>query len=70
MRSVILSPKYQIVIPKRIREKLTLKPGIRLQIIGFDNRIELIPLRPMSEMRGCLKGLDSTFIREDSKDRV
>jgi AbrB family looped-hinge helix DNA binding protein len=69
MDTVILSPKFQVVIPKRVRERIGLRPGERLQVISFDDRIELIPVRPMSEMKGFLKGLDPTFKR-DKEDRA
>jgi len=69
MNTVTLSPKFQIVIPRRVRERMHLQPGKKFQVISFDDRIELIPIRPMSEMRGFLKGLDPTFTRE-KEDRV
>jgi len=69
MDIVTLSSKYQVVIPRRIRERVRLKPGTKLQVISFDDRIELVPLRPMREMRGFLKGLDSAFQR-DEEDRT
>jgi AbrB family looped-hinge helix DNA binding protein len=69
METVTLSSKYQLVIPRRIREKLGLKPGVKFQVISIDDRIELIPVQPMSEMRGFLKGFDPTFERE-REDRV
>ncbi len=69
METVILSPKFQIVIPKKIRERMGLQPGEKLQVISLDNRIEIIPIRPMSEMKGFLKGLDPTFHRE-REDRL
>ncbi len=69
MESVTLSPKYQVVIPRRIRDKMGLRPGEKLQVVGFDDRIELVPVRPMTEMRGFLKGFDPSFERED-EDRV
>jgi AbrB family looped-hinge helix DNA binding protein len=65
MDIVTLSSKYQIVIPRRIRERVGLKPGTKLQVISFDDRMELVPLRPMREMKGFLKGLDSTFQRDE-----
>jgi AbrB family looped-hinge helix DNA binding protein len=68
MQTVILSPKYQVVIPKAIRETLKLKPGQRIRVIEYDNRIELIPDREISELRGFLKGIDIEFSREG--DRV
>ena len=69
METVTLSPKFQVVIPKKIRERMGLKPGEKLQIMSLDNRIEIIPIRPMSEMKGFLKGLDPTFHRE-REDRL
>jgi AbrB family looped-hinge helix DNA binding protein len=68
MQTVIVSPKYQVVIPKAIRETLKLKPGQRMRVIEYDNRIELIPDREISELRGFLRGIDIRFSREG--DRV
>ncbi|MBU1205977.1 MAG: AbrB/MazE/SpoVT family DNA-binding domain-containing protein [Proteobacteria bacterium] len=68
MDIVTVPPKYQVVIPRKVRERVRLRPGTRLQVISFDDRIELVPLRPMREMKGFLKGLDSTFQR-DEEDR-
>jgi len=69
MDAVTVSPKYQVVIPRAVRERARLRPGARLQVISFDDRIELIPLRPMRSMRGFLKGLDARFLR-NAEDRV
>ena len=68
MSSVTVSPKYQIVIPKEVRESLGIFAGQKIQVLTYQNRIELIPLRPMSEMKGFLKGIDTNIKRE--KDRV
>ena len=68
MIAVKISPKYQVVIPKEIREALRLVPGQNVQVFAYDNRIELIPEREIREMRGFLKGMDSTLDRE--KDRL
>ncbi|MGB5984752.1 MAG: AbrB/MazE/SpoVT family DNA-binding domain-containing protein [Desulfobacterales bacterium] len=68
MQSVTVSPKYQVVIPKAIRDALRLRPGQKLIVIEYDGRIELIPDRDISELRGFLKGIDTHFERED--DRV
>jgi AbrB family looped-hinge helix DNA binding protein len=68
MQTVTVSPKYQVVIPKQIRETLKLKPGQKMRVTEYDNRIELIPDRAISELRGFLKGIDTDFIRES--DRV
>ena len=69
MSTVTLSPKYQVVIPRSVRERIRLQPGEKLQVISFDDRIELVPVRPMRKMRGFLRGLDATFAR-DEEDRV
>jgi len=69
MDAVTLSSKFQVVIPKRVKERMHLRLGEKLQVISFDDRIELIPIRPMAEMKGFLKGLDSTFERK-REDRV
>ncbi len=68
MQSVKVSPKFQVVIPKEIRESLQLKPGQRMKIVQYENRVELIPERDVSELQGFLKGINTTFKRE--KDRV
>ncbi len=68
MEAVKISPKYQVVIPKKIRESLNLSPGQKVQMVAFENRIEMIPVRKISEMKGFLKGIDTTVARE--KDRI
>lgn len=67
MDVVTFSPKFQVVIPQKVRERLGLKPGSKLQVIDFGVCIELIPVRSMREMRGFLKRLDREFLR-DEKD--
>ena len=64
MAAVTISPKYQVVIPKEIRQKLGLSPGQKVEAIMYDNRIELIPVRSVKEMRGYLKGIDTRVERE------
>ena len=64
MEAVTISPKYQVVIPRKIRESLNLKPGLKVQVLAYENRIELIPLRKISEMRGFLKGINTEVDRE------
>lgn len=67
MEAVTISPKYQVVIPRKVRESLHLIPGQRVQVVVYGNRIELIPLRKMSEMRGFLKGINTSFKREPDR---
>ncbi len=64
METVTVSPKFQVVIPRAIRGEMGLKPGQKLQVIAHDNRIELIPMRPIRQMRGFLKGIDTSVERE------
>ena len=68
MDSVKVSPKFQVVIPRKARESLRLRPGQRVRVIIYDGRLEFIPIRPMKEMRGFLRGMNSSFERE--KDRL
>ena len=68
MDTVTVSPKYQVVIPRLVRERAQIHPGEQLQVICFDDRIELVPVRPMRETKGFLKGLDPAFTR-DEEDR-
>lgn len=62
-----ISPKFQVVIPKKIRDSLNLSPGQKVQMISYGNRIEIIPLKEISEMRGFLKGIDTTVEREPDR---
>ncbi|HHN63977.1 MAG TPA: AbrB/MazE/SpoVT family DNA-binding domain-containing protein [Nitrospirae bacterium] len=68
MKAVTVSPKYQIVIPKDIRDSMGIKPGEKLQVIQYLDRIELIPTKDIKEMRGILKGIKTEVQRD--KDRL
>lgn len=68
MNTVVISPKFQIVIPRTIRESLGLSPGTKVQVLQYENRIEFIPQKKMRKMRGFLKGMDTTVARDN--DRV
>ncbi len=67
METAKISPKYQVVIPKRLRDALRLSPGQKVQMIMYGNRIEMIPLKELSEMKGFLKGIDTTVTREPDR---
>jgi len=67
METVTVSPKFQVVIPKEIRESLKLAPGQKIQALLYENRIELIPVRPIKKMRGFLKGIDTNIDRETDR---
>lgn len=68
MEAVKISPKFQVVIPKKLREALKLSPGQKVQMVVYGNRIEMIPLRKLSEMKGFLRGIDTAVAR--GPDRV
>lgn len=68
MTTVVLSPKYQVVIPKEVREKLNLKPGQKLQIISVGDRIEFVPIQDIKQARGFLKGIDTNIEREGDRE--
>jgi len=68
MLTVKVSPKYQVVIPRPVRDSLRVKPGQRMQVVEYAGRIELIPERDIRELRGFLKGINTKFTRE--ADRI
>ena len=68
MQQVKVSPKFQVVIPKTVRESLRIRPGQSLQVVPYGDRIELVPIRKISEMRGFLAGMDPQFERERDRE--
>lgn len=68
MNIVTVSPKFQVVIPKQIRESMGLESGQQIQVMVYKGRIELIPIRPMKKMRGFLKGIETDVPRD--RDRI
>ena len=68
MTVVTVSPKYQVVIPKDVRESMGIFSGQKIEILTHKNRIELIPIKPMKQMRGFLKGINIDVKRD--KNRV
>ncbi|MEW6195451.1 MAG: AbrB/MazE/SpoVT family DNA-binding domain-containing protein [Bacteroidota bacterium] len=67
MTTVKISPKYQVVIPKEIRNKLKLRPGQKMQILQLGERIEFILLKNIKEARGFLKGIDTNIDRGEDR---
>ena len=68
METVTISPKFQVVIPKSLRDRLKLKAGQQVHAIAYDDRIELVPVRPAKSLRGSLKGLDTNVPRERDRE--
>lgn len=67
MASVTISPKFQMVIPKSVRERYSLRPGDKIEVIELDGRIELVPIRPVQQLKGFLKDAKNTFEREGDR---
>lgn len=68
METVTVSSDFHVEIPREARESLGIQPGQKIQVLLYDDRIEFIPVKPMSQMRGFLRGIDTTIEREN--DRV
>jgi AbrB family looped-hinge helix DNA binding protein len=68
MKAVTVSSKFQVVIPREVRESMGLQPGTRVQVLQYENRIELIPLKEPKSLRGFIRGIDTEVHREE--DRV
>jgi len=67
METVTLSPEFQVLIPQAVRKALGLAGGEKLRMIPFAGRVEFIPVRPMKQMRGFLRGMDTTLVREPDR---
>lgn len=68
MTTVTVSEKYQVVIPKAVRESLQIRPGQKLEVIVYEGRAELVPVGDLREARGFLRGIDTEVLRD--ADRV
>lgn len=67
MQAVTVSPKFQVVIPQAVREAMGLRPGNKLQVVHWEDRIELIPVRSSKSLRGSLRGIDTSVPREPDR---
>jgi AbrB family looped-hinge helix DNA binding protein len=67
METVTISPKFQVIIPQKIREAMGLRSGEKAKVISFRNRIEIIPMRDVRSLRGYLKGIDTSFVRDGDR---
>ena len=64
MNIVTVSTKYQVVIPQKVRQSLRIQPGQKMQILEYGQHIVMIPIRPIQEARGSLRGIDTDPQRE------
>jgi AbrB family looped-hinge helix DNA binding protein len=69
MSTVTVSPKYQVVIPEKIRKGMNIKPGQKFDVVEFEGCLEFVPVKDMRSLRGSLKGLD-TEVPRDREDRL
>ena len=67
METITVSPKFQIVIPKEIRQKLDIRPGQKLQVFQSGSRIEYIIVKDIKDSRGFLKGIDAHILRKGDR---
>ncbi len=67
MLAVTVSPKFQIVIPKKVRESMGIVSGQKIQMLTYRNRIELIPIKPMKKLKGILKGIVTDVDRDNDR---
>jgi AbrB family looped-hinge helix DNA binding protein len=67
MNTVTISNEYQIVIPKEIGDAIGAKPGTRLEVLSYDEKIVLVPIRPMRSMKGAFKGINTEIEREEDR---
>ncbi|MBU4233045.1 MAG: AbrB/MazE/SpoVT family DNA-binding domain-containing protein [Proteobacteria bacterium] len=67
MKQVTVSSKFQVVIPREVRESMDIQPGIRVQVLQYENRIELIPSRDPKSLRGFIKGIDTEVDRQNQQ---
>ncbi|MBM3312669.1 MAG: AbrB/MazE/SpoVT family DNA-binding domain-containing protein [Candidatus Aminicenantes bacterium] len=67
MQTVTVSPKYQVVIPRDVRRSLKIKPGQKLRVIEHEGRIELLPAEEVADLKGFLKGIDTSLEREEDR---
>lgn len=68
METVTISSKYQVVIPREIREQFDLKPGQKILFIPYNNTLRVVVVEPIEKVRGMLKGITSERIREETDE--
>jgi AbrB family looped-hinge helix DNA binding protein len=68
METVTISSKYQVVIPREIRQQFNLKPGQKIMFIGYNDTLRVVVVEPIEKARGMLKGISSEGIREETDE--
>ena len=70
MSTVTISSKYQVVIPRPIREQFNLKPGQKIMFIPFNNTLRVVIVPSVDDARGMLKGIDTDVQREKEERQL
>ncbi len=65
MESVKVSRKYQVVIPEKLRREAGIKPGDRMVAIVKNGILQYVPVRPLRETKGMIRGLDTKQLRDE-----
>jgi AbrB family looped-hinge helix DNA binding protein len=68
MKAVVVSPKFQVVIPRTVRQQIGIQAGQKMQVIAYDDKVILIPVRPIQQARGSLKGIPTDVQREETDE--
>ncbi len=68
MNTVTVSPKFQVVIPLAVRQRMKLRAGEKLAVVEFNGGLRLMPLRPAAELRGIARGINTTV--DDEPERA
>lgn len=68
MEAVTISSKYQVVIPREVRNQFNLKPGQKIMFIPYNNTLRVVVVQPIEKARGMLKGMSTTGIREETDE--
>jgi AbrB family looped-hinge helix DNA binding protein len=67
MTTVTLSSKFQVVVPREVRERMNLKPGQKLSVLAYNGQIRLAPILPPASYRGIFKGIDTNIPEEPDR---
>ena len=67
MNTVTVSPKFQVVIPLAVRQRMKLQPGTKLLVVEFNGGLRLLPLQAPSALRGIARGIDTRIEREPDR---
>ncbi len=68
MNTVTLSSKFQVVVPREVRESMKLKPGQKMSVLAYNGQIHFLPIEPIQNLRGIFRGMDTTIPDEPDRE--